>query len=201
MEQLSNAEKFKLLEIDETQLRQMIQNAFLIEESHKLKDYELDSISGMIGESIALEFDTEEPVENTRASIYVREGKVVVLKAKMLNIGKLFSLAVKAPEFMRGDNYFRICIVISALYQIFYQELDEDLSKIYTYLASEYFQHGRKFNNVEIYDVVNQYVKENSGVKWTHEKINKKLAKLENELKVIECVDGIYNVKDKIYFA
>lgn len=55
--------------------------------------------------------------------------------------------------------------------------------------------------NDEIYDVINGYLQKNLDFCWSKQKINKVLDKLENDLDVIEVVDGILYVKDKIHFT
>ncbi len=200
MEKLKNQNKFELLEIDAEKLCRDIRHEISINELYLLNDDELHFIQNIIGDSIELEVGLEDPVESTRASFYMKNGQMVVIKAKKLNVKELFSLLGSVEGFIQGTNLTRICIVIGLLIELFYQIMDKDLSKVYVYLANEYFNNGKKFNNMEIFDAVNQYIKESMNVKWSNKKIQEELDKLEHELRVIECIDGVYTVKDKIYF-
>lgn len=201
MEKLTNLEKFKLLEINIDELQQEIQREISMTEMHKVSDGALSEISDIIGDSIELEVAAEEPLENTKASFLMKEGRVLVLKAKRLNVKQLFFLFTKAQQFLEGNELERIAIVIYSIFMLFFQNLDEDLSRIYAYLAYEYFHNGRKFNNVEIFDAINRYLKESLDTSWTNREIDQKLIWLEKELRVLECINGIYEVRDKIYFS
>lgn len=201
MEELTNLEKFELLEIDIAKLRQDIRKEISIEELCVLSDDELNSIQNIIGESIELEIEPEEPVENTRASFLKKNKQIVVIKAKALDTKLLFYLLGSAGGFINGTKLTRAYILIDVLFKVFYQMVDKESSEVYTYLADEQFSHGRKFNNIEIFDAVSQYIKESMGVQWSNQKIQEKLDKLEKELRVIECIDGVYKVNDKIHFA
>lgn len=200
MEKLTNLEKFKLLGIDIGELQQEIQREISMTEMHKISDDALNEISDIIGESIELEVAAEEPLENTKASFLMKGGRVFVLKAKRLNIEQFFFLFIQAEQFLKGNELERIAIALYSIFKLFFQNMDEDLSRIYTYLAYEYFHNGRKFNNVEIFDAINRYLKESLDTSWANRIIDQKLIRLEKELRVIECVNGIYEVSDKIYF-
>lgn len=201
MEKLTNQNKFELLEIDVEKLCRDIQNEISMDELYVLNADELGSIQNIIGDSIELEVGLEDPGESVRASLYMKNGQVVVIRAKKLNIKLLFFLFGSVEAFINGTNLTRICIVVDLLIKFLFQVVDKDLSKVYVYLADEYFNKGRKFNNIEIFDAVNQYIKENMDVKWSNRRIQEKLDILEHELRVIECIDGVYEVKDQIYFA
>lgn len=199
MENLTNENKFGLLDIDIKEVCQDIRGKVSVLESCALSDDELNSIQNIIGDSIELDLDLEEPVENTRVSFYTKDGKVVVVKAKKLDVKRLFNLFRLSLEFMAGNELTKIGVTISILLELFFQFPDKDLSDVYVYLAHEYFDNGKKFNNIEIFDAVNQHLK-SEGVRRSNEKIQEELKMLENDLHVIECVNGIYEVKDKIYF-
>ncbi|MCM1212110.1 MAG: hypothetical protein NC318_10945 [Blautia sp.] len=201
MEQLTNQEKFELMEIDIEKIRQKVQEEISMDELYVLTDNELDSIQEIVGDSIELDVDSEESVENTRASFDIKNGQVLVIKAKKINAKLLFSLFKSVEGLISGSNLTRMFIVINLLMEYFCEVLDKDLSRVYTYLANEYFNNGRKFNNIEIIGVVNQYIKESMHVEWSDQKIQEKLNKLEYDLRVIECIDGVYVVTDKINFA
>lgn len=201
MEKLTNHNKFELLEIDVERLRQDIQKEISFDEQYVLNNEELDSIQNIIGDSIELEVELEEAVESTRASFYMKNGQVVVIKTKKLDVKLLFSLFKSVDGLINGSGLTKICTIFDLLIGLLYQIVDKDLPKVYTYLADEYFNNGRRFNNIEIFDAVNQYMKQSMSVKWSNQKIQEKLDKLEYELRVIECIDGVYEVKDKIYFV
>ena len=152
-------------------------------------------IQKAIGDSTELEFDLETPQENTRLSFYSINHQLVVIKRKSINIKMILELLIDTFNFSVGDNWTKIGVILSVLFKTFFDVLDDDIALVYSYLCNEYFINHIKISNIEIYDKVNEYL----GLNWSNDKINKILLQLENK-RVIEFVDGVLKVKDKIYF-
>ena len=55
------------------------------------------------------------------------------------------------------------------------------------------------FDSIEIFDKINQYLEQTQGIRWSDSKINHILLCLE-DIRVIECNEGIFRVNDYIYF-
>ena len=119
------------------------------------------------------------------------------LASSFLRIASVFTFAlwIDTFNFSVGDNWTKIGVILSVLFKTFFDVLDDDIALVYSYLCNEYFINHIKISNIEIYDKVNEYL----GLNWSNDKINKILLQLENK-RVIEFVDGVLKVKDKIYF-
>lgn len=198
--QLANNEKYKQLGIDSEEFCNIIQNDIRLK-GYIIKKEHLNSVKKIVGDSI--EFDIESDTSGgdiTRASFYVSNEQIVVIKGKKLNIKLMISMLFNLFEFSREtDIVIKIETILNILMQLLFNVLDEDVSIIYLYLANEYFNNNNRFNNIEIYERINTYLKNSRKLSWSDTKINKLLLQLEN-LEVIECSNGVYLVKDKIYF-
>lgn len=53
--------------------------------------------------------------------------------------------------------------VINIFLDLFFKILDEDVATVYLFLCYEYFQNKKCFDNTEIYDKINQYIKQTQG--------------------------------------
>ncbi len=193
--QLTNSEKYELIEIDLEELCNEIQREILTRELYLVNKSEKYMIQKAIGDSTELEFDLETPQENTRLSFYSINHQLVVIKRKSINIKMILELLIDTFNFSVGDNGTKIGVILSVLFKTFFDVLDDDIALVYSYLCNEYFINHIKISNIEIYDKVNEYLELN----WSNDKINKILLQLENK-RVIEFVDGVLKVKDKIYF-
>ncbi len=198
--QLTNNEKYMLLDINPEELCKKIKNEVFTKELYTIKDEELDLIQGIIGDSIELEVDTEASENNNvRVSFYTLNDKIVVIKRKKIDIKLLIDLLIHSVEFSVGNTGTRIVVILNILQKLFLNILDDDVAILYSYLCKEYFVNGNKFSNIEIFGNINKHLKEYLGLSWSNNKINKILLQLER-LQVIEFSNGILHVKDKIYF-
>ena len=197
--QLTEFQKYEMLEIDVTELRDEIRKRILVVDMYSVKENELDMMQSAISNSIELEFDAEIPDGNTKLSFHMFDNKVLVIKKKQFSIKLFWSLMNDAVAFQAGNDVVRAWIVLNVIFKVFFSVLDEDVSFVYSCLCKEYFTNGRKINNVEIFDEINKYARQNLGGSWSNDKINKILLELE-KLKVVTFEDGCLNVKDKIYF-
>ena len=102
--------------------------------------------------------------------------------------------------FSAGDNEEKIRVILIVLLKTFLNVLDEETSVIYAYLCKAYFVNHQRFGNIEIYDEVNQYLRQYLGAAWSKDKIHRILRQLEG-LRVIEFREGMLEVKDKIYLG
>lgn len=197
--QLTNDEKYELLEINQGDLCEEIKKETFITQLYTIKDDELSLIEGIIGDSIELEIDISDSEDITRASFRVWGNQIVVIRSKKLNIKRLVELMLHAYEFSTGGAAAKIGVVLNILVKQFFDVLDDDVAIIYSHLCIEYFKNHRVFGNIEIFDEVNRYLGQNLGLNWSNDKINRILTELEN-LRVIEFDNGNLYVKDEIYF-
>lgn len=193
--QLTNSEKYELIEIDLEELCNEIKREILTRELYLLNKREIYILQEAIGDSTELEFDLEIPQENTRLSFYTINHQLVVIKRKSIDIKMFLELLIDAFDFSVGNKGTKIGVILKVLFKTCFDVLDDDIALVYSYLSNEYFINGIKISNVEIYDKVNKRL----GLNWSTDKINKILLQLEN-MRVIEFVDGVLKVKDKIYF-
>ena len=93
-----------------------------------------------------------------------------------------------------------IAILLNLVGVLFITKLNDDEGEIYAYLAYQYFGKNKKVSNVDIYETIKQYYNKTYDETISDRKINSVLKRLENDLRVIEFVDGYLVVKDEIYF-
>lgn len=198
MLKLTNSEKCELLHINLEELNNEIRKNILVEQLYTISDQELGVIQSIICDSIDLEVETKAPEDDVRISFYTLNNRVVIIKKKKMDIKLLFDLLIHSTEFLDGGIPTRIGIVLNVIVKLFLNVLDGEIVIVYSYLCVEYFVNGIKFNNTEIFNEINKYLKTNFGFGWSNDKINKVLLELE-DLGVIEFSDGVLHVKDKIY--
>lgn len=198
--QLTEFQKYEMLEIDVKELRDEIKKRILTSEMYSVKENELDIMQKAISNSIELEVDTEVPEENTKLSFYTHDNRVVVIRRKQFSIKLFWDLMNEAITFQAGNDITRVWTVLRVIFKVFFSVLDEDVSFVYSCICKEYFTNGNKISNLDIFDEVNKYVRQNLGGSWPNDKINKTLLELE-KLKVIAFENGFLDVKDKIYFG
>ena len=146
-----------------------------------------------------IEIDLEELCNEIKREILTRElyllNKREMYKRQSIDIKMFLELLIDAFDFSVGNKGTKIGVILKVLFKTCFDVLDDDIALVYSYLSNEYFINGIKISNVEIYDKVNKRL----GLNWSTDKINKILLQLEN-MRVIEFVDGVLKVKDKIYF-
>lgn len=196
---LTNNEKYKLLDMDIDFICKEIQTELFLRECYTLGEETSLTLQEAIGSSLELELDTEVPQENTRLSFYTFDNQIIIIKKKKFHIKRFLELIGNSLGFCSGNAFGIANAVLQIFIHDFLTVLEEDASLVYSYLCYEYFIKGNIFNNVEIFEKINTYLTETQGYRWPKEKLNKILLQLEG-LKVMEFRDGLLYVSDKIYF-
>ena len=195
---LTNNEKCELLELDADSWCEEVREELFFREGHVMSGAERLGLQDAIGESLELEIETEAPQENTRLSFYTSNNKIIVIKKKRFDIKRFFGLTISVLG-MTSENALGItAAIVEILMNHFFTILDEDASMVYSYLCYEYFYNGKRFDNTEIFEKVNQHLAHALGYRWPESKIREELSQLE-DVKVIECMEGKWYVYDKIY--
>jgi hypothetical protein len=198
---LTNSDKYELLDIDMDGMCEEIRHEMIIKEFYRIKPKEIAKIQEAIGNCLELEIDVDGAQgEPTRLSFYTLHKQIVVIRKKQIDIKLLFELLVEVFPFSAGDNEEKIRVILIVLLKTFLNVLDEETSVIYAYLCKAYFVNHQRFGNIEIYDEVNQYLRQYLGAAWSKDKIHRILRQLEG-LRVIEFREGMLEVKDKIYLG
>ncbi|WP_289302117.1 hypothetical protein [Sporofaciens musculi] len=199
MVQLTYDEKCKLLDIDPNELHKTLKHELSMAQLRTMEDEKVCEFQDAIGNCIEIETELL-PLDGdfSRASFYTADGKVIVVKRKRFNVKLFFGVIYKILSSIGGNEFIIMFTVLNILLDVFVHILDEDMTVIYLFLCRSYYQNNRYFDNTEIFDKVNQHLAETQGVHWPDSKINRILLKLE-DLRVIECPDGIFQPKDHIY--
>lgn len=198
---LTYDEKFKLLDIDPNELHKTLSSELSMAQLRTIEDEKVCKFQNVIGHCIEIETELI-PLNGdyNRASFYTSEGKIIVIKLKKFNIKTFFNVLFSILPSIGGNQFAIIYAIINVFMNLFLQTLDEDMTIVYLFLCQEYYQNGRYFDNIEIFNKVNQYLEKTQGIHWPNSKINHILLKLEN-IHVIECAEGIYKPKDYIYLT
>lgn len=201
MLRLTYDEKFKLLDIDPNELHKTLRRELSMAQLRTIEDEKVCELQDAIENCIEIETELA-PLDGdyNRASFYIADGKVIVIKLKRFNIRTFFNVLLNILPSIGGNCFAIIGAVLNVLMNVFVQILDEDVTSIYLFLCHEYYKSGRCFDNTEIFDKVNQYLEETQGVHWPDSKINRILLNLES-IHVIECREGIFQPNDYIHFT
>ncbi len=200
MSHLTCDEKFKLLNIDSNELHMTLKRELSMAQLRKIEKEEVLQFQNAIGNCIEIETElTSLDNDHSRASFYTMDGKVAVIKLKRFNIKAFFKILLIILPSIEGNSFVIMSTILNILMEMFFQILDEDVSTVYLFLSHEYYQNGKCFDSIEIFDKINQYLEQTQGIRWSDSKINHILLCLE-DIRVIECNEGIFRVNDYIYF-
>ena len=201
MSHLTCDEKFRLLDIDSNELHRILRRELSMAQLRTFEDEEVCQFQDAIGNCIEIE-TAQIPLDGdyNRASFYTADGKVIVLKRKRFNTKTFFNVIFDILPSIGGNCFAIMSAILNILMKMFFQVLDEDVTAIYLFLCQEYYNNGRLFDNIEIFDKVNQHLEQTQGVHWPDSKINRILLSLE-EIRVIECKDGIFQPNDYIHLT
>lgn len=198
---LTYDEKLKLLDIDPNELHGILRRELSMAQLRTIEDEKVCEFQDVIENCIEIETElVPSDGDFSRASFYTADGKVIVIKRKRFNIRTFFNMIFNILPSIGGNCFAIIYAVLNVLMHMFIQILDEDVTGVYLFLCHEYYQNGRCFDNTEIFDKVNQHLEEIQGVHWPDSKINRILLCLE-DIRVIECREGIFQPNDYIYFT
>ncbi|MBR1702204.1 MAG: hypothetical protein IJ716_09660 [Lachnospiraceae bacterium] len=136
----------------------------------------------------------------TRASVKSFHGDIVVVKAKKLNLTEMLGQILSLYEIIDADSVsIKLIILLVFFLNGFVHKLDADSALIYEFLFRQYYFCNTVYATETIKPAIREYLKEYWEDEWTNRKINDILEVLENDVKVIELVDGRYIVVDQIY--
>lgn len=197
--QLLDEETCRLAGIDIETVCQTVQERVFLDELYKMKEKELDAVKKLVTKCIELDVEAVENEENTRGCFHLYDGKLIVVKKRKFDIKLLFLEAGNIPEFVFGGTEQRIYTVVKAVVELFINIMDGDAAIVFTILCEKYIREGRKYNNIEIYSRIYQFLKAEYDLEWSYKKINEVLLVLEHA-GIIEWEDGVLQVRDKIYF-
>ena len=173
--------------------------SFGISAIKKLDEMEIQS---WLVESLEIEWDLAENVEGdvSRESFYLGNNRILVVKAKQLNIKTFLLLAESVIECSFADNpFYKVFIFVKVILEEFFCILDQEVAMVYTCLCREYFYQGKRFLFPDVYEDIRSCLKEDLDVNWSLARVKEKIDKLE-EQRIVEIVNGELQVRDKINF-
>lgn len=198
---LTNREKYKLLAKEPEQIKKFFSDELFKIGGISLNDEQLDNLEKAFIDSITIEFEESKENENVRTSLKILDDEIVVIKTKKLSIKEFISAVMAIGSIAtRSNALVVIATLLNLISVLFITKLNDDEKEIYTYLAYLYFEKNNKISNVKIYEIIKSYYRELLEETISDRKINLALKRLEEDLRVIEFVDGYLIVKDKIYF-
>lgn len=197
--QLSDEEIYTLAEIDIARLCTMVRERALMRELCKIEDEEINKVRMLIAECIDIDLEAVENEINTRACFHSFDGKLIVVRRRTFDLKLLFQEVKYLLELGFAGKYESILIVAKIILSFFVDFLDGDSEMIFSMLCTRYFLKGEAIHNIDIFEKINTFLKEEMGTEWSYKKINDVLRTLE-KASVIEWDNGNLMVKDKIYF-
>lgn len=198
---LTNREKYKLLAKEPEQIKKFFSDELFKIGGISLNDEQLDNLEKAFIDSITIEFEESKENENVRTSLKILDDEIVVIKTKKLSIKEFISAVMAIGSIAtRSNALVVIATLLNLISVLFITKLNDDEKEIYTYLAYLYFEKNNKISNAKIYEIIKSYYRELLEETISDRKINLALKRLEEDLRVIEFVDGYLIVKDKIYF-
>lgn len=198
---LTNREKYKLLAKEPEQIKNFFSDELFKIGGISLNDEQLDNLEKAFIDSITIEFEESKENENVRTSLKILDDEIVVIKTKKLSIKEFISAVMAIGSIAtRSNALVVIATLLNLISVLFITKLNDDEKEIYTYLAYLYFEKNNKISNAKIYEIIKSYYRELLEETISDRKINLALKRLEEDLRVIEFVDGYLIVKDKIYY-
>lgn len=198
---LTNRDKYNVLAKEPEQIKDFLEDELFKTSGMRLTNEQLDNLESALIDNIIIEVEELEQNENVKTSLRMMNGKVVVIKTKKLSINQMMQAILDITSIAeRPYSLGAICSLLHLATLLFTTQLEGDEETIYAYLVYLYFGKHNKISNMEIYQSIKLYYKNTFEETISDRKIDAVLKKLEDELRVIEFVDGYLVVKDKIYF-
>lgn len=198
---LTNRDKYNVLAKEPEQIKEFLSDELFKIGRMSLTNEQLDAYEKAFIDNVVIEVEELEENENVKTSLRMMNGRVVVIKTKKLSIMEMIGTVLDITSIV-GQS--QMLIVIGSLLclasLLFTTKLDDNEETIYAYLVYLYFVKHNKISNTEIYQTIKLYYKNEFEETIPDRKIEAVLKKLEDDLRVIEFVDGYLVVKDKIYF-
>lgn len=196
--ELTLNDKLLLMEIDEKKLEDTIREELFMKTLHTFSDMEINDLMRITDECLKVDIELAEPEINTRLSIKMLDGKVVVIKTKKFNIARFIYSIMKMAN-INIDSELDIVYSILEIFSInFVSLLDSDRSLIYSYLCKRYYNDFKAMSIEETYKDVEKYINNYLNLGWSKKHIRDTINELENEYKVIKFEDGKLKVIDEI---
>lgn len=198
--ELTLNDKLLLMEIDEKKLEDTIREELFMKTLHTFSDMENNELRHITDECLNVDIELAEPEINTRLSIKMLGGKVVVIKTKKFNIARFIHSIMKMAN-INIDSELDIVYTILEIFSInFISLLDSDRSLIYSYLCKRYYIDFKAMSIEETYKDVENYINNYLNLGWSKKHIRDTINELENEYKVIKFEDDKLKVIDEIMF-
>lgn len=198
--ELTLNDKLSLMQIEDKSQEQVLKENVFMETSYVLSDDEIDSLRHIIDECLNLDTEIIEPEINTRLSVKMSNGKVVVVKAKRFNIARFVEFVFQMINTDFNNKLNVVYSIMATFYINFISLLDSDESMVYSFLCKRYYVDYAVMSIEETYKNVGEYINKEMNLGWPVKNIKDIIDKLENECRVIEFVDGRLKVIDELMF-
>lgn len=199
--ELTNDDKCKLLSINEDEMVDYFRKEIFIHSGLSLNEEQLVSIEKAIINSLDIEVEETHIQKNVKISLKIKDGQIVVIKAKKLSLLNFFVAMKNIDAIVNAENVSTVVLnSISLVIDLFVTNMDKEKSMVYSYLAYLALYENKKISNVEVYDVIKTYYRESYAEKISDMRIRTILYALEYDFRVIEFLEEYLVVKDKIYF-
>lgn len=199
--ELTSDDKCKLLSINEDEMVDYFRKEIFIHSGLSLNEEQLVSIEKAIINSLDIEVEETQMQKNVKISLKIKDGQIVVIKAKKLSLLNFFVAMKNIDAIVNAENVSTVVLnSISLVIDLFVTNMDKEKSMVYSYLAYLTLYENKKISNVEVYDVIKMYYRESYAEEISDMRIRTILYALEYDFRVIEFLEEYLVVKDKIYF-
>ena len=197
---LENKDKYKVLAEEPQRIKDFLSDELFKTAGISLTEDQINILEKAFIDNVIIEVEESNENANVKTSLKIFNNKIVVIKTKKLSIKEMINAVIAIGSITTKANEFVvIAILLNLVGVLFITKLNDDEGEIYAYLAYQYFGKNKKVSNVDIYETIKHYNKTYDET-ISDRKINSVLKRLENDLRVIEFVDGYLVVKDEIYF-
>ena len=198
---LENKDKYKVLAEEPQRIKDFLSDELFKTAGISLTEDQINILEKAFIDNVIIEVEESNENANVKTSLKIFNNKIVVIKTKKLSIKEMINAVIAIGSITTKANEFVvIAILLNLVGVLFITKLNDDEGEIYAYLAYQYFGKNKKVSNVDIYETLKQYYNKTYDETISDRKINSVLKRLENDLRVIEFVDGYLVVKDEIYF-
>lgn len=198
---LENKDKYKVLAEEPQRIKDFLSDELFKTAGISLTEDQINILEKAFIDNVIIEVEESNENANVKTSLKIFNNKIVVIKTKKLSIKEMINAVIAIGSItMKANEFVVIAILLNLVGVLFITKLNDDEGEIYAYLAYQYFGKNKKVPNVDIYETIKQYYNKTYDETISDRKINSVLKRLENDLRVIEFVDGYLVVKDEIYF-
>ena len=191
---LENKDKYKVLAEEPQRIKDFLSDELFKTAGISLTEDQINILEKAFIDNVIIEVEESNENANVKTSLKIFNNKIVVIKTKKLSIKEMINAVIAIGSITTKANEFVvIAILLNLVGVLFITKLNDDEGEIYAYLAYQYF--GKNKN-----ETIKQYYNKTYDETISDRKINSVLKRLENDLRVIEFVDGYLVVKDEIYF-